>query len=101
MDETIEQHIKLTLKPEWHSDVIAIINRIEPGKLAATVIEALRVWQRGGAATGAGVKTRPEASVAMEAAAPIMTAPAAVVPLQQQPNRSKVSLSVGFDALDE
>lgn len=86
------KHIKLTLKPRYHADVIAILDGIEPSKVAATVIEALRVWQRGGEATGAGVKARPEASVAMEAARPVATdAPTAVAP-----NRSKVDLNVGL-----
>ena len=43
--DRIEKHIKLTLKPKYHADVIAILDGIEPSKVAATVIDALRVWK--------------------------------------------------------
>lgn len=84
------KHIKLTLKPKYHADVIAILDGIEPSKVAATVIEALRVWKRG----KGGAHTRCEVS---ETPAPVETTPAAPA----TPSRSKVSLNVGFDALDE
>lgn len=88
------KYIKLTLKPRYHADVIAILDGIEPSKVAATVIEALRVWQRGGKTTGIGATAQPELPAVMESAAPIT---AAVVPVTPpQPTRSKVDLNVGL-----
>ena len=84
------KHIKLTLKPRYHADVIAILDGIEPSKVAATVIEALRVWKRGKQA-----HTHYEA---IQAPTPVETTPKLATP---PPSRSKVSLDVGFDALDE
>jgi len=86
------KHIKLTLKPRYHADVIAILDGIEPSKVAATVIEALRVWKRGKQAHTHYEAIQPSAPVA---ATPTM--PAA----QPTVSRSKVNLSTGFDALDE
>lgn len=83
------KHIKLTLKPRYHADVIAILDGIEPSKVAATVIEALRVWKRG--------KQGHTHCEPIQTPAPVATTPAA----PSVASRSKVSLSVGFDALDE
>jgi len=86
------RHIKLTLKPKYHADVIALLDEIEPGKVAATVIEALRVWKRRKQRRRG--HTRCEA---IQAPAPVESMPKAVTPPS---SRSKVSLDVGFDALD-
>lgn len=84
--DRIEKHIKLTLKPKYHSDVIAILDGIEPSKVASAVIEALRVWKRG----------HPHREP-IQTPAPVAQTPAAPT----SASRSKVNLSTGFDALDE
>lgn len=83
------RHIKLTLKPKYHADVIAILGEIEPGKVASTVIEALRVWKRG--------KQGHTHCEPIQTPAPVATMPAA----PSATSRSKVNLNTGFDALDE
>jgi len=85
------KHIKLTLKPRYHADVIAILDGIEPSKVAATVIEALRVWKRG--------KQGHTHYEAIQASAPVEATP--TTPAAPKPtSRSKVNLSTGFDSLD-
>lgn len=105
MDETREQHIKLTLKPEWHSDVIAIIDRIEPGKLAATVIQLLRLYPQLMSQTAQFNMSVPISPVVMveSMAAPAVVAPTEeiVMPVMSTTTRSRVSLDAGFDALND
>jgi hypothetical protein len=86
--DRIEKHIKLTLKTRYHADVIAILDGIEPSKVAGTVIEALRVWKRG--------KQGHTHCEPIQTPAPVATTPAA----PSVASRSKVNLSTGFDALD-
>lgn len=96
--------IKLTLKPEFHGDVIDIIDRIEPGKLAATVIQLLRLYPQ---LTGQTAQFAMSAPAAM--AEPVSALRKEASPTEEivmpakpsQPVRSRVSLNTGFGVLDE
>ena len=90
MSKRYVKHIKLTLNPAYHAEAIAVIKSIEPSKLAWTVTWLLAQYPR----LVSGVAAPLSSHVAMPEPAPIST----VIP---SATKSRVNLSVGFDALDD
>lgn len=94
----IQKHIKLKLNPKYHGDVIRIIASIEPGKLAGTIVQLLRLYPQ----LSKSAFQLQQPSVSTERVEPIepdtteeKTTPKATKPV------SRVSLDVGFDALND
>ena len=104
---TTTKHIKLRLIQGHDDDVAAIIKGIAPGRLAATIIQLLRLYPQLSALSWQ-LQHGTAGTPVVGAQLPITSAPApASIPEPSTPTASpakvitKVVLSAGFDALDD
>lgn len=102
---TVTKHIKLRLIKGYDDDVAAIIKSIPPGRLAATIIQLLRLYPQLSALSwqfNQGTTSAPAADAQLPitpAAAPVSELPTTTA----RPAKAmiKVALSAGFDALND
>jgi len=94
----IQKHIKLALHPNHDSDVIRIIATIKPGKLAGTIVELLRMYPQ--LSKSAFQLQQPNVSTERVEPTEPDTTEAKPTPKATKPV-SRVSLDVGFDALND
>lgn len=91
----IQKHIKLKLNPKYDGDVIRIIATIKPGKLAGTIVELLRLYPQ----LKKSAFQLQQQTVSTE---PAQTDTAEATPTAKATKPvSRVSLDVGFDALND